>query len=58
VNHLSVDEDKRLLDGLPGRAGYVMLWTAQCRVDLLPLAELAPGQVPDGRQQRGTDEKR
>jgi hypothetical protein len=48
VNHISIEQDRRLMTHFPERRGYVMLWTRQCAVDLLPLDGLAPGAVADG----------
>jgi hypothetical protein len=49
VNHVDVESDRRLVESLPDRTGYVMQWTATCEVTLLPLATLKPGDVPPGR---------
>ncbi len=48
VNHISVDQDRRLMRYFPDRRGYVMQWTRDCRVELRPLDEIQPGAVPDG----------
>ena len=48
VNHLSVDQDRRLLDHFPDRRGYVMAWMIPCYVRLFPLDELQTGSLPDG----------
>jgi hypothetical protein len=40
VNHLDIENDRRLLETLPGRTGYVLTWTSQCEVTLVPLAAL------------------
>ena len=48
VNHIDIGENRRLMDTLPGRVGYVMRWSLECEVELLPLAELAPGDVVPG----------
>jgi hypothetical protein len=40
VNHLGIQSDGRLLETLPGRAGYVLAWTPRCEVTLVPLAGL------------------
>jgi hypothetical protein len=47
VNHLSVEEDRRLMERFPGRVGRVLVWDRECNVRLLPLEELAPGSIPD-----------
>ncbi|MCH2172512.1 glycosyltransferase family 39 protein [Myxococcota bacterium] len=48
VNHLDVQRDQALMKSFPGRTGYVMLWTRDCRVELLALSELEAGDVPPG----------
>jgi hypothetical protein len=48
VNHLDIEEDRRLVETLGDRTGYVLLWTPTCDVTLLPLATLSPGDVPPG----------
>jgi len=37
VNHVSVEDDRRLLETLRGRTGYILQWTPACDVALLPL---------------------
>lgn len=50
VNHVSLEKNKLLMAELfPDRRGYVMGWSADCRVGYLPLDELPPGSVPDAR---------
>jgi hypothetical protein len=49
VNHIDIDDDRRFVETLPERTGYVMRWTAECKVTLLPLAELKAGDVPPAR---------
>ena len=46
VNHIDLESNRRLLETLPGRTGYVMRWTAACEVDLLPLSTLHDGDIP------------
>ena len=48
ANHISVEQDRRLMDHFPGRKGYVMVWQSDCQVTLLPLDTLQPGSVPAG----------
>ena len=50
VNHIDIENDRRLVATLPGRTGYVMHWTPECEVELLRLADLAPSTVPPGMQ--------
>lgn len=46
VNHLDVQADRQLIQALPGRTGYLLAWTRECRVRLLPLAEVASNDLP------------
>lgn len=46
VNHIDLENNRRLLETLPGRTGYVMRWTPTCEVVLLPLTTLNHGDVP------------
>jgi len=46
VNHLTVEDDRRLVASLGDRPGYVLRWTPECTVRLLPLADLGPDDVP------------
>ena len=51
VNHLTVERDKELMaEVFTDREGYVMVWTSDCRVLYLPLAELGPDSVPPSRE--------
>jgi 4-amino-4-deoxy-L-arabinose transferase-like glycosyltransferase len=52
VNHVSVEENRKLMDTLPGRRGYVLQWDATCRPRLLPLDGLSPDAVPEAPQAR------
>ncbi|MCP4204046.1 MAG: hypothetical protein GY769_19170 [bacterium] len=52
VNHLDVEKNRRLVATLPGRTGYVLRWTPECEVELLPLATLAAGDVAPGMVRR------
>ena len=49
VNHVDLESDRRLLETLPGRTGYLMQWTPTCEVSVRPLATLTPDEVPAGR---------
>jgi hypothetical protein len=42
VNHVSLEDDRRLVDRLPDRTGYVLTWSARCDVTLRPLTRLEP----------------
>ena len=48
VNHVSVEDDRRLVATLGDRPGYVLRWTPECTVRLLPLADLRPDDLPPG----------
>lgn len=56
VNHLSVEENRRLMAHFPDRRGFVMIWTGDCRVRFLPLDGLRSDQVPAGRRRKATVE--
>jgi hypothetical protein len=43
VNHVSLEDDRRLVDRLPDRIGYVLTWSAHCDVALRPLPPLESG---------------
>jgi hypothetical protein len=47
VNHISVEEDRRLMPYFAARRGYVMVQTKSCVVRFLPLEQLQPTDVPD-----------
>ena len=38
VNTLDDAENRRLVDNMTGRAGYILRWTPDCKVSLLPVA--------------------
>ena len=41
VNHISLDQDRRLIEGLDGnRPGYLMRWTHPCNVVLEPISRV------------------
>jgi hypothetical protein len=46
VNHIDIENDRRLVKTLGDRTGYVMRWTEACAATFLPLATLKPGDVP------------
>lgn len=48
VNHISVEDDQRFMRYFPERTGYVLHWNKLCEAELMPLAELGPGDVPRG----------
>ncbi|KPK14734.1 MAG: hypothetical protein AMJ62_12050 [Myxococcales bacterium SG8_38] len=49
ANHLSVEQDRRLLASFPGRQGYITRWNERlCEVDLVPLEEAARLGFPNG----------
>jgi len=49
VNHITVQEDRRLMPHFPGRDGHVLVWNADCRPVLLPLSGLAADAVAPAR---------
>ena len=47
VNHVSVTDDKRLLEFFPDRNGYVLLWhRKKCQPELIPLDHVPAGALP------------
>jgi hypothetical protein len=40
ANHVDIRSDRRLVETLPGRTGYVLTWAPECDVTLVPLAGL------------------
>jgi hypothetical protein len=52
VNHVSVEENQKLLRTLPGRQGYVITWSDDCQPRFLPLEGLPPDAVPEEPQSR------
>ena len=52
VNHLSLEQDRELMQHFPGYAGRILVWDRECNVRLLPLDSLQPGSGPefDGRR--------
>jgi hypothetical protein len=53
VNHLDIPNDRRFVESLPGRTGYILTWTPRCEATILPLSALTtPGAIPPGRIRR------
>ncbi len=48
VNDVSIADDRRLVESLTGRTGYILRWTPRCEVTLLPLPTAAAGDVSPG----------
>ncbi|MBW1831611.1 MAG: hypothetical protein JRJ10_07920 [Deltaproteobacteria bacterium] len=49
ANHLSVEQDRRLLATFPGREGYISWWNAKpCELELIPLEAAAKMRMPNG----------
>lgn len=49
ANHLSVEQDRKLLETFPGRKGYVSwLHRERCEIELVPLEEAAAKGMPNG----------
>jgi hypothetical protein len=50
ANHLSIEQDRRLLAAFPGRKGYVSWWNAKpCELVILPIEEAAKMGMPNGQ---------
>lgn len=50
VNHVDVSANRELMQHFPDRPGFVMVWDEACDVQLLPLDELGPDDVPPANQ--------
>jgi hypothetical protein len=48
ANHLSVDQDRRLLKAFPGREGYITWWKKPCELELIPIEDAAVMEMPNG----------
>ena len=48
ANHLTVEEDRRLMEHFPGRSGYIQLWDLGCQLHLIPLDTADPAIIPRG----------
>lgn len=48
ANHVSLEQDQRLMGYFPDRKGYVLAWVPPCNVQPRALDELQPGSFPDG----------
>ncbi len=54
ANHLSVEQDQRLLATFPGRKGYISLRDAKtCGLELVPIEDAAGRQIPNGQMGPG-----
>ena len=49
VNHVSLEENRRLMEYFPDRPGYVMGWLRSCEVVMQPLDGIPPGSLPPTR---------
>ncbi len=49
ANHLTVEEDRRLMEQFPGRTGYIQLWDLGCQLHLIPLDTADPAVIPRGK---------
>jgi hypothetical protein len=49
VNHLSVEQDRKLLATFPDREGYITWWNAKpCELELIPIEDAARMGMPNG----------
>ena len=48
ANHLSVEQDKELMELFSDRTGYIMRYVEDCQIAIIRLEALEPGSVPDG----------
>jgi hypothetical protein len=49
ANHLSVDQDRKLMATFSGRDGYIALWNrSSCTIELVPIEEAEQEDIPNG----------
>jgi hypothetical protein len=48
ANHVTVEDDRRLMSYFPERQGWIMFWTDECKLTVIPLSDANPERVPDG----------
>jgi len=48
VNHISIEHDRKFLQGYPDRQGLVMLWSRDCQPVFVPLTIAEAQGLPDG----------
>jgi len=49
ANHLSVEQDRKLLAMFPARSGYITWWNAKpCELQLVPIEDAARNDLPNG----------
>ena len=48
ANHITLEQDHELMQDFPDRTGWVLWWTEDCKLHLVPLKQLPPGSVPPG----------
>jgi hypothetical protein len=48
VNHISVDHDRRFMEGYPDRKGLIMLWGRDCQPTFVSLTVAEEQNIPDG----------
>ena len=54
ANHLSVEQNRRLLATFPGREGYIASWSGKpCELDLIPVEDAAAMGIPNGNMGQG-----
>ena len=53
VNHISLEENMKLMQEFPQRKGFVMVWEKDYRVTFLPLENIEPGPIPSGMAPEG-----
>lgn len=48
ANHITVEDDRRLMERFPGRKGFLLLWRRECALELIPLEKADPAVIPKG----------
>lgn len=56
VNHVTVEDDRRLMRYFPERTGYILFWNRdECQPKLAPLERVDPEIVPDALEASKSD---
>jgi hypothetical protein len=52
VNHVTLDEDRKLMTEFPDRQGFAISWSQTCEPRVVPLQEATEDLLPPARQRR------
>jgi hypothetical protein len=48
ANHITVEDDRRLMTYFPDRKGFLLLWRRDCKLEMIPIEKADPNVVPKG----------